>query len=103
MEQRAFGRYGSQDKPLIVVYVLVVPEGYQLTLNAPRDTVSKEIFRGGAHSPVAIQESNQVIDSWLPAPEHQGVSESTLYRYAEHRTIESRKLSGKETKHAVAN
>jgi excisionase family DNA binding protein len=85
-------------KPPIVVCVLVVPEGTELTLNALRDALSRDLFREGASTPAGVQNSRQSIDTWLThsaAAEYLGISQSTLYRYAEHRTIESRKLCGR--------
>lgn len=85
-------------KPPIVVCILVVPEGTELTLNALRDVVSREIFRQDIAPTPRTGVSSPPIDSWLThgaAAEYLGVSPSTLYRYAEHRTIESRKLWGR--------
>jgi hypothetical protein len=85
-------------KPPILVCVLVVPEGSELTLNALRDAVSRELFRETGSPSAGSQDSRPVMDSWVPnsaAAEHLGISESTLYRYAEHRIIESRKLCGR--------
>jgi excisionase family DNA binding protein len=85
-------------KPPIVVCVLVVPEGTELTLNALRDALSRDLFREGASIPAGVQNSHQATDNWLTHPaaaEYLGISQSTLYRYAEHRTIESRKLCGR--------
>ena len=85
-------------KPPVVVCVLVVPEGTELTLNALRDVVSREVFQQGTAPAPKAGMSSPPTDSWLThsaAAEYLGVSPSTLYRYAEHRAIESRKLWGR--------
>src|SRR5215475_5778348 len=85
-------------KPPVIVCVLVVPEGTNLTLNGLRDTISRQLFQGEIAASTESHDSGQLIDSWLPhnaAAKHLGISESTLYRYAERRTIESRKFCGR--------
>lgn len=89
---------GPLPKPPVVVCVLVVPEGTELSLNALRDVLSREIFRHDASPLPKTDKALPPIESWLThtaAAEYLGVSPSTLYRYAEHRTIESRKLWGR--------
>jgi hypothetical protein len=80
-------------------YILVIPriEGPVL------ETLQKLIAALSTQEPITLPIDSrntqlEVMDSWLSHPvaaKHLGISESTLYRYAEHRILESRKLCGR--------
>jgi excisionase family DNA binding protein len=80
-------------------YILVIPnvEGPVL------DTLQKLLATLVPHDPIVLpidpkKPSLEVVDSWLEhsaAAEYLGVGRSTLYRYSEHREIESRKFCGR--------
>jgi hypothetical protein len=89
----------EEERQSACAYVLVIPriEGPVL------ETLQKLLAALSTQEPVALpidprKAQLEVMDSWLShsaAAKHLGISESTLYRYAEHRILESRKLCGR--------
>ena len=88
----------QQTSPTLVAYVFIMPKEADLTLETIRNLMPQGIFTSVIGLPMAQEAKASTDDSWLQHPaaaEYLGISESTLYRYAEHQTIESRKLCGR--------
>lgn len=93
------GNDQPREEPLAHAYVLVIPsiEGPVL------ESLQKLLAALATHDPVVLplgakKPTLEIVDSWLEhtaAAEYLGVARSTLYRYAEHHDIESRKFGGR--------
>jgi Helix-turn-helix domain len=83
--------------PAIVVCVFIVPKNLEAALETLHTLVAQGAFQAiDFHS--TQQPKASVDDPWLShsaAAEYLGVSSSTLYRYACHERIETRKLAGR--------
>jgi hypothetical protein len=82
----------------LVAYVFLLANDAEATLQALRELAARGPAQGPITFPVAEKSDNSAVDSWLPhgdAAEYLGISESTLYRYAEQEKIECRKLCGR--------
>jgi hypothetical protein len=80
-------------------YVIVIPS----TASPIMEVLQKLIATLSSQEPLVLsmgdrKSSLEIVDSWLEhgaAAEYLGVARSTLYRYAEHYEIESRKFCGR--------
>jgi hypothetical protein len=84
--------------PALVAYIFVVPKGAEVAFEALRNLISQGAFPNPIGFPMTEKPNMPAADSWLPhsdAAEYLGISESTLYRYAEQEKIECRKLCGR--------
>lgn len=89
----------EEQKEPAYAYVLVIPR-----IDGPLlETLQKLLAVLSAQEPVTLPFGSrkaelEMVDTWVShasAAKHLGVSESTLYRYAEHGILESRKLCGR--------
>jgi excisionase family DNA binding protein len=89
----------SSGDPPACTYVVVIP-----TTDSPvLEALEKLIKALSSQEPLVLpmggeKSSLEIVDSWLEhsaAAEYLGVARSTLYRYAEHHEIESRKFCGR--------
>src|ERR1700721_1155928 len=85
--------------PLTCAYVVVIPTTARPVIEALQKLRATLSSQEPLVLPMAVRKpSLEIIDSWLEhgaAAEYLGVARSTLYRYAEHQEIESRKFCGR--------
>ena len=85
--------------PLTCAYVVVIPTTESPVIEALQKLIATLSSQEPLVLPMAVRKpSLEIIDSWLEhgaAAEYLGVARSTLYRYAEHHEIESRKFCGR--------
>lgn len=86
--------------PTVLPCIFVLPEDATPVLEVLRILSSSEAFRNPVNIGLADASrcSREPDDSWLEhsaAARYLGISSSTLYRYAERRLIESRKLGNR--------
>jgi predicted DNA-binding transcriptional regulator AlpA len=91
-------RREDSNAPSLVAYIFVVPREAGQPLEVLRNLLSQRVFQNLVSFPAAEGPSSPTPDSWLSHPnaaKYLGISESTLYRYAEQERIECRKLCGR--------
>ena len=79
-------------------YVLVIPRVEGPVMETLKKLIAALSSQGPVVLPAARKAQLEFVDSWLEhtaAAEYLGVGRSTLYRYAEHQEIESRKFCGR--------
>jgi len=84
--------------PALVAYIFVLSRESELAVETLRNLTSRGVFRNLITLPVTNNPDAPAADPWLPhssAAEYLGISESTLYRYAEQGRIECRKMCGR--------
>ncbi len=84
--------------PALVAYIFIVQKEAEAPLEALRRLVLQGASQGPIDFPMTEKPSSPSADLWLPhsgAAKYLGISESTLYRYAEQEKIECRKLCGR--------
>jgi len=82
----------------LVAYIFVVPKDADLAFEALQNLVSQGVFQNLVSFPITGNPNSPAADLWLSHPnaaKYLGISESTLYRYAEQERIECRKLCGR--------
>src|ERR1700730_14069500 len=91
-------RHEDSNAPSLVAYIFVVPKDADLAFEVLQNLLSQGVFQNLVSFPVTGLSSSATPDSWLLHPnaaKYLGISESTLYRYAEQERIECRKLCGR--------
>lgn len=86
-----------ESRPALVAYIFVLPNEAKIPWEAIQKLIPQDALRNPI-LPISKETKLPETDSWLQhsaAAEYLGVSASTLYRYAEQHTIESRKLCGR--------
>jgi helix-turn-helix protein len=88
----------DSNTPSLVAYIFVVPKDADLAFEILQNLLSQGVFQNLVSFPVTGIPNSPTPDSWLSHPnaaKYLGISESTLYRYAEQERIECRKLCGR--------
>jgi hypothetical protein len=91
-------RREESNGPSLIAYIFVVPKDADLAIEALQNLISQGALQNLVSFPMAGDPNSPAADSWLPHPnaaKYLGISESTLYRYAEQERIECRKLCGR--------
>jgi excisionase family DNA binding protein len=89
----------TTDQRPACTYVVVIPTTERPIIEALENLIKALSSQEPFVLPVSVgKPSLEIVDSWLEhsaAAEYLGVARSTLYRYAEHHEIESRKFCGR--------
>jgi excisionase family DNA binding protein len=91
--------------PRVLACILLLPKDVGFVMSVLQRLASNDSDQVSVASIPAITSFSEPEDCWLDhshAAQYLGISKSTLYRYAEHRRIESRKIGRRlEYRHSV--